>query len=64
MSRTHDHDTSFDEFDELRDPPPRRTDFDRIAERMVSRRALLGGGDSVPRSAVIAINREDGGLIG
>ena len=53
MSRTHDHEISFDEFDELRNPPPLRTDFDRIAERMLSRRALLRGGGALGAATII-----------
>ena len=48
MSRTHDHETSFDEFDELRNPPFHRADFERMAERTVSRRALLGERSRLP----------------
>ena len=34
---------SFDEYDEMNDPRPERTDFDRLAERAISRRGFLGG---------------------
>lgn len=37
------HDLSFDEFDELRDPRPETTDFDRVVEAAVSRRGFLAG---------------------
>lgn len=34
---------SWDEFDELRDPRPAETEFDRVVERALSRRGFLGG---------------------
>ena len=34
---------SFDEFDEMNDPRPGPTDFDRLAENAISRRGFLGG---------------------
>ena len=34
---------SFDEFDEVMNPRPEETDFDRIVEAAISRRGLLGG---------------------
>ncbi|NTJ41944.1 PhoX family phosphatase [Agrobacterium larrymoorei] len=34
---------SWDEWDELQNPPPAVTDFDRVVERAVSRRGFLGG---------------------
>ena len=34
---------SFDDFDEMNDPRPERTEFDRLAERAISRRGFLGG---------------------
>ncbi|ASY62191.1 putative phosphatase [Sinorhizobium sojae CCBAU 05684] len=34
---------SWDEWDELQNPPPAETDFDRIVEAAVSRRGFLGG---------------------
>ncbi len=33
---------SFDEFDELRNPPPETVDFDEVVERAMSRRGFLG----------------------
>ena len=33
---------SWDEWDELHNPPPAVTDFDRVVERAVSRRGFLG----------------------
>jgi secreted PhoX family phosphatase len=35
---------SFDEFDEINDPRPERTDFDAVVERALSRRQLIGRG--------------------
>jgi hypothetical protein len=35
-------DFSFDAFDEMRDPRPETTDFDRVVETAISRRGLLG----------------------
>ncbi|MBV2183532.1 MAG: DUF839 domain-containing protein, partial [Rhizobium sp.] len=34
---------SWDEWDELQNPPPAETDFDRIVETALSRRGFLGG---------------------
>ncbi len=34
---------SWDEWDELQNPPPAETDFDRVVERAISRRGFLGG---------------------
>ena len=34
---------SWDEWDELQNPPPAVTDFDRVVEKAVSRRGFLGG---------------------
>ena len=34
---------SFDDFDEMNDPRSGKTDFDRLAERTISRRGFLGG---------------------
>lgn len=36
-------DLSWDEFDELRDPRPAESDFDRVVEAAISRRGFLGG---------------------
>ena len=36
-------DLSFDEFDEVINPPPAETDFDRIVEAAINRRGFLGG---------------------
>ena len=67
MPQTNDQDISFDEFDEVRNPPPDVSDFERVVERRVARRAFLrgsaalgaafiGGGASslAPRSAEAA----------
>ena len=35
---------SFDEFDELRNPGPEVTDFERITQKALSRRQVIGGG--------------------
>ncbi len=43
MREREDHDLSFDEFDELNDPRPEPSEFEQIAERMLSRRGFLGG---------------------
>ena len=34
---------SWDEWDELQNPPPDETDFDRVVETAISRRGFLGG---------------------
>ncbi|WP_025770878.1 PhoX family protein [Thioalkalivibrio sp. HK1] len=36
-----DHDLSFDEYDELNNPPPAETDFEGVVERAMSRRGFL-----------------------
>ncbi|WP_118138241.1 PhoX family phosphatase [Oceanicella sp. SM1341] len=36
-------DLTWDDFDELRDPRPAETEFDRVVERAISRRGFLGG---------------------
>jgi len=43
MSDTKAKDLSFDAFDEINNPPPAVTDFDRVVERAASRRDFLGG---------------------
>ena len=43
MSINDDHGLSFDEFDDMINPPPAVTDFDRVVERAASRRDFLGG---------------------
>jgi secreted PhoX family phosphatase len=47
-------DLSFDEFDELYSPPPLQTDFGRLAELAISRRALLGRGAAIGAAAFVA----------
>jgi len=44
---------SFDEFDEINDPRPEPTDFERITEKMMSRRAFLGGAAAVGATAAV-----------
>lgn len=43
MSDVNKNDLSWDEWDELQNPPPAETDFDRIVEAALSRRGFLGG---------------------
>ncbi|MFV0332999.1 MAG: PhoX family protein [Tropicimonas sp.] len=43
MERKSTVDLSWDEFDELRDPRPTESDFDRVVEAAISRRGFLGG---------------------
>ncbi len=43
MSDTEKRDLTFDEFDEIVDPRPEETDFDRIVDTAISRRGLMGG---------------------
>lgn len=43
MTRTDTFKLSWDEWDELQNPPPAVTDFDRVVEAAVSRRGFLGG---------------------
>ena len=45
--------TSFDAFDEQRNPPPARTGFDDVVERAMSRRRLLGFGAAVGATALL-----------
>ncbi|WP_159946953.1 PhoX family phosphatase [Rhizobium sp. 18065] len=42
MTDTNTNHLSWDEWDELQNPPPAVTDFDRVVERAVSRRGFLG----------------------
>ena len=42
MRKDHE-DLSFDEFDEIVNPRPDETDFDRIVEAAIDRRGFLGG---------------------
>ena len=51
-----DHDLSFDDFDELHSPPPQVVDFDLIARRMISRRAMLAGSAAASATALIGGN--------
>ena len=43
MSDIKKSDLSWDEWDELQNPPPAVTDFDRVVESALSRRGFLGG---------------------
>ena len=43
MSSTIENEVSFDDFDEIINPRPEETDFDRIVEASISRRGFLGG---------------------
>lgn len=43
MSDINKSDLSWDEWDELQNPPPAVTDFDRVVESALSRRGFLGG---------------------
>ncbi|SDC23015.1 hypothetical protein SAMN04488239_101455 [Ruegeria marina] len=63
-----DNTVSFDEFDELINPRPAETDFDRVVEQALSRRGFLGGvlamggfaalgGAVLPKTAAAASNR-------
>ncbi len=53
MPKTTKELLSFDEFDERRNPPPAKTDFSRVAERLVSRRGFLGGSVAFGASAFV-----------
>ena len=44
---------SFDDFDEMNEPRPERTDFDRLAENAISRRRFLGGTVSFGAAAFV-----------
>ena len=46
-------DRSFDEFDELNDPRPEETGFDRVVEDTVTRRGFLGGAVAVGTGAFL-----------
>ncbi|MCT4654535.1 MAG: PhoX family phosphatase [Cohaesibacter sp.] len=43
MSSINDTEVSFDDFDEIINPRPEETDFDRVVEASISRRGFLGG---------------------
>ena len=43
---------SFDEFDEIDNPPPAETDFGKLAAKAISRRGLLGTGIAFGTAAV------------
>ncbi|MEQ9641487.1 MAG: PhoX family phosphatase [Alphaproteobacteria bacterium] len=45
---------SFDDFDELNDPRPEPTGFEAVANRMLSRRRLLGHGAALGAGALLA----------
>ena len=46
-------DLSFDEYDELVNPPPAATEFDAIVDRALNRRSFLGGGIAVGTAAFV-----------
>jgi len=50
----HASDVSFDTFDDLNNPRPDETDFDRVVEDAVSRRGFLGGVVAVGSGAFVA----------
>ena len=43
MTEVNKKELSWDEWDELHNPPPAVTDFDRVVEKAISRRGFLGG---------------------
>ncbi len=53
MKPVVDHDISFDEFDELQNPPPAVTDFERLAVKALSRRQVLGAGVGIGLGAFV-----------
>ncbi len=53
MDRIDHQEISFDEFDEINSPRPEETDFDRVAERFMSRRSFLRGSVAVGASAFV-----------
>ena len=54
MTQTRTEAPSFDEFDEMRRPPPEVTDFERVVTRMVSRRTFLGGSVAMGAAALVS----------
>ena len=44
---------SFDEFDEINNPPPAETDFGKLAAKAISRRGLLGTGIAFGTAAAV-----------
>jgi len=53
MKKIDPPDLSFDEFDEMNDPRVETTDFERIAERFISRRSFLRGTAAMGASAMV-----------
>lgn len=53
MTDTRHDELSFDEFDEARNPGPEQTEFDAIAERMMSRRAFTRGAAALGAGAFL-----------
>ncbi len=47
------HDLSFDDFDELRNPGPELTEFDKVVDRAISRRGLMRGGIAFGAAAFV-----------
>lgn len=52
--QTEHNDLSFDEFDELRNPGPEVTGFDRVVEGVITRRKLLGGAMAFGTTSILA----------
>ncbi|MEH6497643.1 MAG: PhoX family phosphatase [Pseudomonas marincola] len=53
MRKPKSEEISFDEFDEINNPPPATTDFGAIAEIVLSRRRFLGSGVAFGASAFV-----------
>ena len=61
MTLEHDHNLSFDAYDEAVNPPPAVTDFERVLARTASRRGVLGGLAAFGAAAFVTTA---GGLMG
>ncbi|WP_299381294.1 PhoX family phosphatase [uncultured Kiloniella sp.] len=53
MTKIRNEDLSFDEFDEIINPGPEVTGFERVVEKALSRRNFLGGGLAIGASALV-----------
>ncbi len=53
MQKPDNGEISFDDFDEIQNPPPAETQFDRICGRALSRRGFLGQGIAFGASAFV-----------
>ena len=53
MSEQRLPEISFDEFDELQNPPPATTGFDRVVARRLSRRGFMGGAAAFGAAALL-----------